>query len=336
MRKLLIAIGALAIIPMMFLFNVAMTNYTDGVSSYGIPLIGSGPILTTGDVYFVRSTVGSDGYAGTNERPFATLDFALSKCTANNDDVIILKAGHSETITGAGGITVDKAGVRIVGLGRYDARPTFLMDGADTVTALFTAANASIENCIFKAGHADIAIWGLVTAKGVRIKDCVFVENTSGENWVDCIHAGAADYDYDGLEIINCEMIMDDAACVTAIDLLKNCLDVKIIGNRITGDFDASPYAPIYMATAEVPTNILIKDNLIYNKHDGNAAVGISVTATTATGWITKNHVQHIDVDGSTPVLGGSGGLYCGENYVSSVAGTASGYLYPAADDGAS
>ncbi len=314
---------------------MGLTNFPNGITSFGVPIIpASSPKVITGDIYFLHSGTGSDhGSSGKGkDTPFATLDYALGKTTADHDDAIYIMAGHSETITGAGGITLDKAGVSIIGLGRYDARPTFLMDAATTVTALVTAANVSIENCKFLAGHADIAVCFTITAKGFKMENCLFEENVTNENWVDCIHVSAADNDADGLELIGNEIIMNDAASVTAIDLLKNINDAKIIGNRITGDFDATPYAPIYMATDEVPLNILIANNLIHNKHDGNAAVGISVTCTTATGWIIGNHIGAQDTGSETPVLGGAAGLYLGENYASGVLGTASGYLYPAAD----
>ena len=57
---------------------MALTAYTYGVSSFGIPLIGSGPDITTGDVYFVSSTAANrsdSGSQGTSPTlPFATLD----------------------------------------------------------------------------------------------------------------------------------------------------------------------------------------------------------------------------------------------------------------------
>jgi hypothetical protein len=296
----------------------------------GVPVLGSAPFIT-GNVYFVHRT-GSDGYEGTYDRPFASLDFALSKCTADHDDLIILKAGHYETITGAGGITADIAGVTILGLGNYDARPYFLMDGAATVSALVTAANVTFKNIVFKAGHADINYCFLITAKGCTIDSCCFVENIATENFVDVIHAGVADNDYDGLVLNNNEFVMNDAACVTAIDLLKNSLDVKILNNRITGDFDATPYAPIYSGADEIHYNILVQGNLIHNAHNDNAAVGISIANTASTGWIVYNHVGHADAAGETPILAGAAGLYVGENYASGVRGTASGYLYPAVD----
>ena len=258
-----------------------------------------------GTVYWVDSN-GGGGSRGTFNHPYLTLDEALANCTANKGDEIWIKANHAETITGAGGITLDKAGVKIKCFGTYDDRPRFLMDGAATVSMLVTAANVSFENAVFAAGHADINYLALITAKGFTIKNCVFEENVATENWVDIIHAGSADNDYDGLSVLGCEFIMDDGACVTAIDLLKNSKDVKIIGNRITGDFDASPYAPIYSASTEIHKNILVAYNCIHNAHDGNAAVGISIANTTSTGWIIHNHVGHQDTAGETPFLGGA------------------------------
>jgi hypothetical protein len=314
---------------------MSLTNFPNGITSFGIPIIGSGAQIpaTTGKYFFVHSGTGSNDNSGTTpDSPLATLDNALGKCRDSKMDVIVLMPGHSETITGAGGITLDKIGVYVVGLGTYDLRPRFLMDGGTTVTALITAANCSIENCIFAAGHADVAIWGKVTAKGCKIKNCLFEQNVIDENWVDIIHAGTDDNDYDGLEIIGNEFHVYDDALVTAIDLLKNANDVKIVGNRIVGDFNATPFAPIYCASTEIQLNILVSHNYIHNLHDGDAVVGIAIANTASTGWIVHNLVGHQDAAGDTPILAGAAGLFCGLNYASGVLGTASGYLYPAAD----
>jgi len=263
------------------------------------------------------------------DRLHKTLDDALAGCISSRGDVIYVCPYHTETITGAGGITSDKIGVGIFGLGRYDARPTFLMDGANTVTALFTAADTTMENLKFHAGHADIAIWGKVTAKGVRIANCYWEENTANENWVDLIHAGTADNDYDGLEIISNEINLTDDAHVTVIDLLKDNQDVKIIGNKITGDFNASPFAPIYMADNEIAKNIQVFGNLIHNLHDADAATGISMVEAVSTGWMMYNHCYALDVAGETPFLTGATGIYCSKNYYSYQA-TLSGFEFPA------
>jgi hypothetical protein len=311
---------------------MGLTHFPNGISSFGMPTFGTSPDVVTGSVFFVDSTTGSNVNSGTDtSNALATLDKALDKCTADKGDRIYLMPKHSETITGAGGITLDKAGVSIIGLGNYNQRPAFLMDGADTVTCLVTAADVSIENIVFKAGHADVAIWGLITGVGCTIKNCRFVENVATENWVDCIHAGATDNDYDGLKLIGNEFIMNDASCVTAIDLLKNSADVQIIGNKITGDFDATPYAPIYSVSSEIHTNIEIAYNLIHNVHDDNSLAGISVGSTGSTGWMHHNLVYSLDVAGCTPFVSAATGIAVFENYYNYTGSTSSAVLAPAA-----
>jgi len=264
------------------------------------------------------------------------IDSAINRAVANQGDVIKIVPGYTETITGAGGITLDKAGVDIICLGRYDLRPKFLMDAATTVTMLVTAANVGWLGGVFLAGHADIAVFATITAKGFHLEKTLFEENVATENFVQVINAGAADNDFDGLEVIDCVFDMVDTASVGCIILNANNKDVVIQGNRINGDFGNTTYAPIYSPSTEECKNIFVEGNVIHNLHDGNAAVGISLSNIASTGSIIHNHVGHQDVDGGTAILAGAAGLYVGENYTSSVLGTASGYLYPAADDGAS
>lgn len=282
-----------------------------------------------GDHYFLSSVIGTDGVGkgGTKASPFATLDYALSQMTANNDDTLHILPNHSETITGAGGITLDVAGVNIQGYGRYDARPKFLMDGA-ACSMLVTAANVSLDNCVFNSGHADLAYLALVTAKGFRFSNCFVGENVATENFVIGISAGADDNDHDGLEVIGNNFVGVDTAASGCIVLNKNSNDVRILGNNIVGVFSATPYAPIYAPVGEVPLNIEIAHNVIHNRHTANSAVGISVAATTATGTMHHNIVYGLDVAGATPFLGGATGIACFENYYI-FQGTSSAYIMP-------
>lgn len=313
---------------------MALTNFPNGLSSFGIPVIGgNGNIpVTTGKYFFVDSNTGSNSNPGNAPtRPLATLDAALGKCRDSKMDVIVLMPGHSETITGAGGITIDKIGVYIVGLGSYDLRPRFLMDGATTVTCLVTAANVTVENCVFAAGHADVAVFATVTAKGCCFKYCKFEDNIATEDFVVGFNVGAADNDSDGFSFLYNDWSTPNASS-GVIKLLKNQNDVKIVGNTFCVDCSASTYAVIYSPDTEIQVNILIADNVIHNLHDGNAAVGIAVANTASTGAIVRNLIGHQDAAGETPVLAGAAGLFVSQNYASGVLGTASGYLYPAVD----
>lgn len=124
---------------------MGLTNFPNGVTSFGVPVLGSGPVFTTGNVFFVDSGTGSDvGSSGkTPDNPFATLDYAIGKCTATNGDHIIVMPGHAETTTA---IAADVAGITIVGIGHGRARPTFTATTAASDLIDVTAANISIKN----------------------------------------------------------------------------------------------------------------------------------------------------------------------------------------------
>ena len=101
-----------------------LTNYPNGITSFGVPVMGGGVEIpaSTGNYFFVHSGTGSDAYDGKNPKvvdrssgPFATVDYAIGKCTASNGDVVIVMPGHAETLTAA--VTVDVAGVQVIGLG---------------------------------------------------------------------------------------------------------------------------------------------------------------------------------------------------------------------------
>jgi hypothetical protein len=311
---------------------MALTNFPGGVTSFGVPVLSGQIPFSTGTYYFLDSSTGSNSYDGkSKETPFATLDYAIGKCTANKGDVIIVMPGHAETITGAGGITVDIAGISIIGLGSYDLRPAFLMDGGTSVTMLVTAANCTIQNIVFRAGHADIVKFGTITAKGCRFINCVWEQNATAENWLVGISVGAADNDSDGFELLNSSYFSYTAGA-DAVIINKNQNDVRILSNTFVVDNSVSPYAVIYAPDTEIMFNILVADNVIHNFHDANAAVGIAIANTSSTGSIVRNLIGHQDVAGDTPILAGAAGLFVAQNYCSGVLGTASGYLYPGAD----
>ncbi len=59
---------------------MTVTRFPHGISSFGMPILGSGGHMTTGNVFFVQYTNGSDGNEGTSpDVPFKTLDYAIKK-----------------------------------------------------------------------------------------------------------------------------------------------------------------------------------------------------------------------------------------------------------------
>ncbi len=158
---------------------MSITNFPDGLSSFGIPLMGSGPILTTGDIFFVDSghaNASDTTRAGARTEPFATWDFAIGQTTADNGDVIIIMPGHAETVTAA--ITMDVAGVSVIGLGPGRSMPAITPSGAiDTVTV--TAANCHIEHVRLIGQAADSTASLNIAGDDCSVFDCVIEQGAT-------------------------------------------------------------------------------------------------------------------------------------------------------------
>ena len=260
---------------------------------------------------------------GTKERPFATLAAAVAQCRHDKMDYILVAPGHTETLTGAPCLTIDKRTVTIVGLRRGNIMPTFLIDGAATAYVAITGADASVSGLKFKAGHANVAKAILITADGVVVEHCVFVENTTNENFVAAISIGAADNDSDGCVIRYNEVYSVNTAGNHGVVINKNQHLLTIQGNWIHGDFAANKGA-IYAPTNEIMTAIRVIGNVC----DNNATDTVTQIniPTTSTGVMARNLSSDGDTNG-TPFIFGGGSMF--ENYHTAV-DAASGFLYPA------
>ncbi|MDO8630323.1 MAG: hypothetical protein Q7R41_07505, partial [Phycisphaerales bacterium] len=151
-----------------------------------MPVILDGSVHT-GNIFYVDSAVGTDsaGYGTTPDAPLASIDYAIGLCTASQGDRIIVLPGHAETTTA---ITVDKAGISIIGLGVGATRPAITGDAvADVITV--TSANTLIENLRFVTPSAAVTALINVAANRVTVRGCVF---ELGANIVDAITITAA------------------------------------------------------------------------------------------------------------------------------------------------
>src|SRR5690606_30747929 len=79
------------------------TNYPDGVTSFGMLLLGGGGIPATfGQVWFVDYNNGSDGNTGkTRDKAFKTLNAAYSAAVTNRGDIILLSSNSSHQLSSA-------------------------------------------------------------------------------------------------------------------------------------------------------------------------------------------------------------------------------------------
>lgn len=240
---------------------------------------------STGNRFFVDSGASdngdSTGYGKTPDAPFATIDYAVSQCTASNGDIIYVMPGHAETVSAAAGLDLDVAGITIVGIGRGADQPTVTLDTATTADVDIDAANVTVENIHFVAGFADIAAAIDVNADDFTARNCRFTGDNAGLNakiWIQDAAATASDR----ITIENCYCEDRDAANTHFINFAGTGNGHRIVGNVLHGDFGT-----MAIGGAGVVTNCYIADNII-----NNAASTIDSCinlAATATGSVVRN-----------------------------------------------
>jgi len=136
-----------------------------------------------GNIWHVNSsTTGATdgaGYGQNPNAPFATWDYAYSKCSVG--DVIYIGPGHTETwSTSANHVTVDVASVKTIGLGNGSSRPTFTLTHTGA-TISWTAGGCSIENLLFVSGVDSITTVASISGADATIKNCEVRDTTDVE-----------------------------------------------------------------------------------------------------------------------------------------------------------
>ncbi len=128
-----------------------------------------------GDIWFVDAGSGTNsaGFGQNPDSPVASLDYAVGLCTASQGDTIYLMPGHAENIGSATACVLDVAGIKVIGLGTGNLRPTLTLTTATTATISITAANVWLENVLVVGNFLDIASAFTVagTADGLTIKN---------------------------------------------------------------------------------------------------------------------------------------------------------------------
>lgn len=318
-----------------------MTNYpngfANGITVRGVPLHTAFP----GKVFWVSNATtlqagqkgGSDGNKGTFDAPFATIDGAIGQCTASRGDIIFVKPGHAETISAAGAIAADVAGVAIVGLGTGSLRPTITFDTATTTTITVSAANVAFKNIIFTANFADIvSVFTTTTAKYLTVEGCYIKATATNMNFLNVIDTNATTANTDGLYVALNKWIEPDLATLSMINMDGTNADVSILDNTVQLGVNNNKAALLTIATGKVCTNMQMVGNRVFRLNTDTATGGIlaHTDGSTNSGIVAGNFAQHADTAAEILVTASAGwGVF--NNYASGVAG-ASGYLLPAAD----
>lgn len=260
-----------------------LTNFPNGVSSFGMPIVGAGPVLTTGNVFFVSSTATGRGDGTANGRdpatPFATIDYAVGQCTANNGDHIIVMPGHVETVTAAGGLDLDVAGITILGLGSGFTIPQINFTTAVGADMDVDAANITMRNFRFTGGIDALTGPIDINAAGFTLTDFI-TQDVTGQA-TDFI---VTDDNCDRLFISNWRHLGAAAAGAdTAISLVGG--DDWVIENfDIYGNFAVAAIENVTTASNRVRIGGGTKACYIWTENAADVAITMVATSTGSIG----------------------------------------------------
>lgn len=231
-------------------FSNYPNGFPGGVTINNLPILG----VHSNNVFWVDSNNGSNGNKGTFRRPFATIDYAIGRCTASLGDVIMVKAGHVETVTAAAGIALDVAGVTVQGLGNRRNRPKVNFTTAVGASMKVTAANVSVDNIWFTGGIDALTNPIHVDAADFVLSNWVYTDVTGQAT--DCVLTTA---NADRMELYNFEYDGATAAGTNAGIAIVGGDGIKIHdfvmdGNFAVGGIDVRTTATTDLKVWNVPS----------------------------------------------------------------------------------
>lgn len=246
-------------------------------------ILGAGDLFTTGNVFYVNSVTGSDGNDGKDyTQPLASMAQATLSATANNGDIVVAQPGHVETVSAAGGMNLNKAGVTYVALGSQATRATITFGTATTATMTISAANVALDNFFYTQSLTAIVSPIVISAAGVTLSNSYFmVDNASYVPTQMILTTAAAN----NLTIAGNRFEGSNATGATAAVTIVGGDNVTINDNDFVGAYGSGVGAIRNITTAS--TNIVVRRNTVINT-TASATKGITCLSGT-TGVFAEN-----------------------------------------------
>ena len=315
-------------------------GFANGVTIRGVPITVTNP----GKVFWVYNGTalqggqrgGSDSNKGTYDSPFSTIDYAVGQCTANRGDIIFVKPGHAETISSAAIITLDVAGIAIVGLGRGSNRPTLTFSTANTANIPVTAANITVSNILHKANFLDIA--SAYTATGTNtptdfvIDNCEFRDGSSILNFIKCVTGNATANSMDGFTFSNNKVFGLATTAASQCCIMASAQDRQTYLDNFAVYPVLNDTAVLVDFGANNQTDLNMGRNKVYRPSTSTTGGSLfSGGSTASTGYVYDNYSWHLD--NSAGLLAPTGTKLGFQNNYSMITGAAdkSGLINPAA-----
>ena len=260
----LLALALAPVAPAETVHNLLQQN-NRALAPYDLSVIPE-LLRSNANVFFVdneatNASDAADGLHGeTPELPFKTYDYAIGRCTAGQNNIIVLLPYSVERYTGAGSVDVDVTGITTIGLGYGPARPKFVFDNAAATFIVGRDGDgATFQNLTFQASVTGVTV-------GVQIED--------GADNISCVDC----------EWLNGELAGTDEF-VTAVDVVTEANDLSFERCRWTS-VAAGATACIDIGDGAV-ARLTIKDCTLY----GDYATACLFSDQANTGVILENTV---------------------------------------------
>lgn len=212
--------------------------------------------------------------------PFSTIHYAVTRCTAGVGDVIYAAPRHVETISAAAALTIDKAGVEVVGIGFGTYRPTLLYTA--TAGTVELDATCRLENLIFKASISAVAVGINVDADHVEITRCFETFDETGDDFVILCDVDTVNHAW----IHHNHFTTEIAAGADSGVRLDTAHWARVEDNDFHGQWAKAPI----VGEGALSSNLRILRNAIFNA-DTSVYNGIDIGALSSTGLIAGNRV---------------------------------------------
>lgn len=255
-----------------------LTNYPNGVSSFGVPVIGSGSIpSTTGKYFFV-----SNNAQGSPISPFTSLTAALAACVSGRGDVIVVEPGYTETI-GASGLTINKDGVSIIALGNKMNRCA-LTFGATAATITISAKGVLLQNITNTCSVDEVVTAYTITGAGVTLDQVDYLDTPTLQLIQFALVTGIR------FTMTNCFHYQSTAAATAAYWISLGGADKSLVaGNRFHLTMPNSAASTVVGSVATAPLGITVSNNNFYLA-GGTTIASAVLLVTSTTGMVTYNN----------------------------------------------
>jgi len=316
-----------------------VSDFPNGITSYGVPIMGNGVPATFGNVFFVDYRNGTDDGSNNGrekDAPLKTLSRAYALATSNNNDVILIDG--DSTVAETAMITWSKNRIHVIGLngpmGHYGngAKVSIGVTTAATDIALLKVTGVRNTFSGIKFISDNTVAEGLYTiADGgeyTKFFNCEFYKSTD----LNVTEASEFLHNGDSTQFYNCtfgstaNIIADNVirpnVLLTATLAGKKCRDTYFENCIFWSKAGGTEHVAVYGANAtDVERMLLMKDCTFLNNTLSAAtpahAVGFGAAQTQGT-VLLKNctSVDHtvmaeagvgIYVDGAVPTFATSG-----------------------------